>query len=562
MMTLAGCVGSVDGSQSAGQCWSGLCTSDVVCGDARLVHANGVMDNDADSAMVVLKGIEAGELQSDADRALYALLYTQGQYKTMDSIANDSLINVALEYYKDNRNRSLYTRALIYKGAVMQELGNDAEAMMWYKHAEANASDDDYMNLGQANLRMSVLYSLNYADSREIIAKERKALDYYRKAGNKSYELMCLGGLGGEYRLVDMDSAYKYLNEAIELAKKLRNNYRVYSYTEMLARALVFDSLYAEAKDIAVPYINSRCEYIDNDIYYDAAMAYAHLGMADSAEYYLDKTLTPKNEAEEVKQLHVKEVISVAKKEYNEAYRYNIKANKLSECVVGNNKLGEIEEQVKHLATEKYILQNKDLREDLTTHIVMVVCLIVLLIIIVCAVYKKWQHHKREIADYENLVTRYNEELKQKESYIEAEQNWELQIIAKYNIKILNEIKTCVINFASNPEYFVKRLKSIQEDLQKENNNFWKHLYKITNESNDNILIKIQSDYAVLSDEDIRIISMMFLNFGANTISFCMGFSNDKSIYQRKKRIAQKMNLQISLDEFVQENRQKNSLLT
>ena len=71
MMTLAGCVGSVDGSQSAGQCWSGLCTSDVVCGDARLVHANGVMDNDADSAMVVLKGIEAGELQSDADRALY-----------------------------------------------------------------------------------------------------------------------------------------------------------------------------------------------------------------------------------------------------------------------------------------------------------------------------------------------------------------------------------------------------------------------------------------------------------------------------------------------------------
>jgi hypothetical protein len=68
-------------------------------------------------------------------------------------------------------------------------------------------------------------------------------------------------------------------------------------------------------------------------------------------------------------------------------------------------------------------------------------------------------------------------------------------------------------------------------------------------------LTKIEKEYPNLSEDDVKIISMMYMDFSLLTISVCMGFTNEKSIYQRKKRIAQKMNLTISLDEFCSANK-------
>ena len=107
--------------------------------DARLALADSLIVDHADSAYTVLKAIDSEELLSESDRAFYALLFTQAQYKNVDSIGSDSLINIALDYYKDNHNREHYTRTLIYKGAVMEELGNPEEALEWYLSAENNA---------------------------------------------------------------------------------------------------------------------------------------------------------------------------------------------------------------------------------------------------------------------------------------------------------------------------------------------------------------------------------------------------------------------------------------
>ena len=205
--------------------------------DSRLVLADKLIDECADSAFIVLKGIDPHELTRSSDKAYYALLYTQAQYKNFDSIPNDSLINIALHHYSDNHNRELNTRTLIYKGAVMQELGKEQEAMEWYKRAEDNASEDDYMNLGQANLRMAVLYSLNYTDNRVIIEKYKQALYNFQKAGSKQYQVMCLSSIGGELRNINIDSAIIYLEKSIQLSKELDNSFLLYRSSAMLTRA-------------------------------------------------------------------------------------------------------------------------------------------------------------------------------------------------------------------------------------------------------------------------------------------------------------------------------------
>ena len=236
--------------------------------DARLALADSLIVDHADSAYTVLKAIDSEELLSESDRAFYALLYTQAQYKNVDSIGSDSLINIALDYYKDNHNREHYTRTLIYKGAVMEELGNPEEALEWYLSAENNAAPDDYLNLGQANLRMSVLYSTHYIGDGLDLEKDRAALHYFRLAGNKRYELMCLSSLGGGFRIYNMDSAYYYLDKALELAEEMGNEGELYSCTEMKVRGMLEDSLHHEAKTLALDYLNKKgTEYVDDDLY-------------------------------------------------------------------------------------------------------------------------------------------------------------------------------------------------------------------------------------------------------------------------------------------------------
>ena len=230
----------------------------VRSGDSRLALADSLIDEQADSAYMVLKGINACELTHNSDRAYYALLYTQAQYNNLDSIASDSLINIAVDYYADNHNRELYTRTLIYKGAVMQELGKEQEAMEWYKRAEDNASPDDYMNLGQANLRIAVLYSLNYTDNRVIIEKYKQALYNFQKAGSKQYQVMCLSSIGGELRNINIDSAIIYLEKSIQLSKELDNSFLLYRSSAMLTRAYFSKNDFKRSKDLALAFINTE----------------------------------------------------------------------------------------------------------------------------------------------------------------------------------------------------------------------------------------------------------------------------------------------------------------
>ena len=90
----------------------------------------------------------------------------------------------------------------------------------------------------------------------------------------------------------------------------------------MLARAYNEDSLYAESKALSLDYLaNNGTDHIDDDIYYDLAYSYAKIGMADSAQFYFDKTAEhPQEDSKIVMRIFVSEIISVLKQDMNRAY--------------------------------------------------------------------------------------------------------------------------------------------------------------------------------------------------------------------------------------------------
>lgn len=295
--------------------------------DARLAVAERQMAEHPDSALLTLRQIDATSLNRH-NTALYALLLTQAQYKNDITATSDSLINIALDYFSDGKR---HIECLIYKGAVLQELGEEQEAIDYLKKAEAATSPTDNEMLGYINMRLGNIYMNSYIENNEDIAKYKKALHHYKLSGNKKYQLACLGTVGALYRAENMDSAYYYINAAIKLAEELGNSERIAYHKGILVRAYITDSLIYKAKNAATCLMAEYPEYCDNDLLLDASRIYAMLGNRDSAFFYLQKASKLNlSEPEEIVLLDAKYNIFMADKNYKAALNIVKEKNKLA----------------------------------------------------------------------------------------------------------------------------------------------------------------------------------------------------------------------------------------
>ena len=101
--------------------------------DARLVQADSLMWTATDSALAIVSALDT--LYSTSDSAYRDLLLTQARYKCYQDIttSDDIAITRAMNYYRAHSGqREKLTRACLYKGAVMEELGHVDSAMYYY----------------------------------------------------------------------------------------------------------------------------------------------------------------------------------------------------------------------------------------------------------------------------------------------------------------------------------------------------------------------------------------------------------------------------------------------
>lgn len=97
------------------------------------------MDVYPDSALLLLEQIPHPEKLRGKQRADYVLLLTQARDKNyLDSMQSDSLIKLAVDYYKNGGDNVKAGKALFYYGKVMDLQGNDTLAMQAYLNALRN----------------------------------------------------------------------------------------------------------------------------------------------------------------------------------------------------------------------------------------------------------------------------------------------------------------------------------------------------------------------------------------------------------------------------------------
>ncbi len=274
-----------------------LCSFFISCQSYDTTHkiilrAEAIMFTSPDSASLLLSSIPHPEKLPKADYAAWCLQYTHAQFKLHKKIKSDSLINIAVDYYKNTDLFKQSGTSYYLLGCIRHKLQLNKQAMMAFKEAE-------YL-LGKTNenkIKGLVAYyigdiSLDDENYHYALQHYQKSLHYFMLSNDKKLEAYTYSEISNMFNQMDypFDSVMRYSNLALKLSKDAGDSD---NYTTILARQ--GELLYK--RDFALSTRNVLIGYRyfpERRPYYAALLSYTYcmLNKPDSAQYYLQISLS------------------------------------------------------------------------------------------------------------------------------------------------------------------------------------------------------------------------------------------------------------------------------
>ena len=535
--------------------------------DSRLTAADSLLRDDPDSALAMLealvpdssvaRGDEGGGIDfSDADSAYHALLLTQARYKCYVTATSDSDINLALSYFCAHpTDREKLTRAYIYKGAVMDELGHPDSAMFYYKTAEANAAPDDYFNLGYVKMRMGALYNSYYTMDGQETSKYEDALENFRLAKDSVHILVCLNNLGCMYRESCPDRADSLLMEASILARQLQDTARIVYNDLSLIVLDYYQGRYEKAQKLIWEVNNYGIEELDYKMYFKAVCVYARLGILDTAQIYLDlarKNFSGDKALYEMHYLKSLSDLALAKGDTLTSLRLENKSERIEDSLKSNEQKFEIlriEDSHDKISMNDARLNHK---KTISSYQWIIVFVIILLVLSVFYYFFRMHHYDRLISGLKKDIKNQSVDMKKLRNNFEHLKinDKNLKSLITSHIDMMQQmIEECYHSPHGPLAKSIRRIVKFQED----NKDIWNDLYQYLDTECNNIMSVTVERFPQLSDKDLLVIALTCLEYSCAQIAIVLDYSSSAGISTIRKRIATKMNLECSLGEYIEQ---------
>ena len=529
-----------------------LMSAVMSCGrseDKRLVLADSLMWKAPDSSLAILNAINRDSLTSDENRAYHALLLTQARFRVdYYDYPSDSIINTALDYFGDNHNREHYTRSLLYKGAYYEFSTNQpVEAMKWYKQAEENADTTDYRNLAQINMRMAILYFKHYAGNNLDLEKFKKAAYYYKKLRDKRMTLVATMYVANVYRITERDTSKLFYNQAQALAIELRDSNQLFQCVAEKALLYLVDSSYIDAKNCMLQALSLSSSSVENSHYFILSEAYANLGFADSAEYYLNKAdLNSCNSYDSVMFYRTRKEIALARGDFANATQYEKIYLNLSDSLEYNKEKYALSQFENDFDSKRIASKRKESTTWRTLTFALVSFFVLSLIILISFHFKKKRDYLKLIRELRHDNFAHYEQFGNSISDFDSG----LSEAMGAKLKVFEEIMTGAYN--PQQDYKSNEIAHRMTPIDDNDTRFWNGLFAYLNYKHDGIMDKISSQFPQLTVPDLNFIALMCCDFSSTAIAVCKRYRNIDSVRSRRMKIRDKMGIEGTLTKYLE----------
>lgn len=538
----------------------GACTPTEDGVDRLLNSADGYMEVYPDSALLFLKKIPQPEKLSGRQRADYALLLTQARDKNyLDSLQSDSLIEIAVDYYKDGEDKVKAGKAFFYYGRLLKN--NDTLAIQYYQRAQTmfEGTGED-MFLG---LLMEYTGYLNFNKKMYGTAIEsfKQSLAYYEQINHKSgIVYACRNIARGYYYKLNNDSACWYTNKGLSLISA--DNHSVKSdLLQMLGLLYIREKRYTEAITAFQQAINN-CK-LNSDLYgyyISLGRTYLDMGYLKDAESCFKFCLTPAGNHPFRLAGAYNYLCQLKKKEKNfsEALRYKEKSDSLLEIAHNES----IKKQLLYLQeqfnSEKIKLENAQIRleKDNQTYFYLFILVLILAVSLWLIYFFNKKYTKRHLSDLE--IIQKNEQIITEHAIRigELEQKGEIghKEIGLLNQKILLlsiENRKLRKNVNLDAIFMISQLREGSILVEKLSFEEWQRIFDYLDLVFGSFISRLKGEYQ-LTKTDLILGALLKLGFSNEQLILvfdCLA----NSLFKMKQRLKHRLNIEKgeSLEEFI-----------
>lgn len=496
-----------------------------------------IWDN-PDSALLVLEQISAPQQLKGPNRALYALLMTQARYKNRVLLKNDSLIQIAVKYYKDNKDKERLAKSYFYWGCLKVEKRELLDAItLFLKSLNGTDKYDDSIFAAMVYSHLGNCYNEQglYSTARGIY-KEGYNLCMKNDSVRVFYALRDIGDTFLlEYQL---DSALLYYQESLKIAIALRNAEFLSLIYKNIAGLYDEQGCYIEAKSN----ISKALLYLEGEDYLSACSIKGdisnHLNQNDSAIYYWSLATASPNIYTKASSFHCLYQQYKQLENWKKATLYADSFLVFYDSIHAMNERAELDKLMDNHLVELHKHRLTVMQQKVTAVLVTVFLLVVFLLVILY-LWKDRNQKKKYVALQQRLMeNRAQKILLNETSEVALEtMNVELHELEEERFRL------CMALFETTNGY--KMLSELMRDTPKVRINRAIANRKIITNDVRKIFADIMGDLKehcpALTNDDLLYCVLSLLHCPKDVISDVMNVSAD-AIKTRKNRIKNKIN--------------------
>ena len=572
----------------------------TACGDKKAVtdvlnRAEALMNEHPDSALNLLRTLTFDDFRKEKNRACYALLHSQALDKNYIDVTSDSLISVAVEYYKDKDDVRSKFLSYYYMGRVHANGERYLQATSCLMESEQLVEEvgDDYL-LGLLYSEMGRIYRLYY-DYPKSLDAHQKAADYYERAGkigHRNYmwyyqsQVCC--------NINKYDEGESLLKKCLVSAKEEGDEELIKSCTGDLIMLYVEQNQMVAARLLCENYLTLKQGEFGSSSFMGTLVRLC-ISERDfiQAYYYLKKGWErAKNRNDSISLYLSSAMLSDKMGDGKKAYQELLTGISMQNVNVRHSLEQPILTAQKNYLSDRLEFQNYKLRMEKHFRILCFLFFVVLLGIVVYVLSKKLKQEKEKAR---KTIDELNEEMQRKEAeshhkiasllqelegkhqseavvdglkaelrqwdehfrqYMkEVEKAQEQQRIREKKLtglsgkllagrtKLINVLLDCIYTDADNKDVVYQRLALFSEQLMKDlgsGKKAYGDLERMVDNCYDGMMRRIRSEVQLPDEESYRQVCYHLAGFSVKSIAFLMGETPNK-IYKRRDRIRLKL---------------------
>lgn len=502
-----------------------------------------------DSALHILESISTSRHLTGKEQADYALLLSLAQYRCYIPVSSDSLINLAIEYYKDKNDADKKGAAFYVKGCILEEYTKDIpNALLAYKEAEMCIPD-----MNEKRYVARIYSSLGYINKKSFHFDPAK--EYYQKAVQANIDgkdtvayasnLLNLSTL--YYTLHQADSANRCINTLIDIADSLNDlDLQVKIYNN-IANRKIFEKNYAEAEKYLIHAIRLSSPHFPDKLSLGLANLYAYTGQKEKADSLFTHLLSCPDLL--VRSNSYLDLLNYFLASHPQEHSYLNHYIALTDSIYKENRAEEVGKIQQKYDNEVLARTNDQLyfKWILTSVVGSLIC-----IIAVTFLQKKWRKA--------NALQKQIEELEEKKKVLtSSSQENERYVIQISELESqINDLK----NEKRRLKYFIKKTKKSKENKEDDYSSIFKTYLSITkdktydkelerdnlrqwlNLTNQNFTDKLIKHYLVLSKSNqlMDVCCLTALNLSIEDIATLLGIG-ERTVERYTSDICKKVGL-------------------